>query len=347
MHLPIRLTFLLLAFLVTCACVPTEREASGQEAATAGSVEKIVFSDFNWASVQVQNRIAQFLVEKGYGYPTDVVFGSTLPLLQGLRRGDVQVNMEVWLPNQVEAWREALEDGEVLEVGPSLGTDWQSAFVIPRYLQERYPDLDSVEDLKEERFKALFATVETGGKARLVSCVIGWVCEEENAAQIAGYGLEEHVHIVNPGDGAALNADLSRAYEKGEAWLGYQWGANAPALFLDLVRLEEPVFSDECWATTKACAYRDSSIVIGVHRDLLEGAPETVAMLRAWSFRMQDYREVAVWQAENGGAGANVAALWWLNGHSDIWRGWVTPEAAAAVEAALAANEIPEGWPDE
>ena len=41
-------------------------------------------------------------------------------------------------------------------------------------------------------------------------------------------------------DGAALNADLYGAYEKGEPWLGYQWGTNDPALLLDLVQLEEP-----------------------------------------------------------------------------------------------------------
>ena len=46
--------------------------------------------------------------------------------------------------------------------------------MIPAYLQEQHPDLDSVDDLKDDKFKALFATAESGGKARLVSCVIGW-----------------------------------------------------------------------------------------------------------------------------------------------------------------------------
>ena len=43
----------------------------------------------------------------------------------------------------------------------------------------QYPDLDSVEDLKTPRFKSLFATATSGGKARLVSCVSGWQCEED------------------------------------------------------------------------------------------------------------------------------------------------------------------------
>ena len=91
------------------------------------------------------------------------------------------MTIEIWLPNQLEAWTEALDNGDVERVGESLGVDWQSAFVIPAYLQEQYPALDSIEDLKDDEFKALFATPETGGKARLVSCVIGWACEEVNA----------------------------------------------------------------------------------------------------------------------------------------------------------------------
>ena len=148
--------------------------------------EAIIFSDLNWTSAQFQNRVAQYIVEEGYGYPTEVVFGSTVPLFQGLRRGDTHVTMEIWLPNQDEVWRDASVAGEVVPIGESLGRDWQSAFAIPAYLQEQYPELDSVEDLKDDKFKALFASAETGGKARLVSCVIGWSCELVNAKQSRG-----------------------------------------------------------------------------------------------------------------------------------------------------------------
>ena len=309
--------------------------------------ETIIFSDLNWTSAQVQNRIAQFIVEKGYGYPTDVVFGSTLPLFNGLRAGDTHVTMEIWLPNQDEAWMEAQAEGQVVSVGESLGKDWQSAFVIPAYLQEQYPDLDSVDDLKDEQFKTLFASAESSGKARLVSCVIGWACETVNAKQITGYGLDDYVHVINPGDGAAANADLYGAYEKQEPWLGYQWGTNDPPLLLDLVRLEEPAYTDECWFTTKACAYEDATILIAVQPEILTRAPDVVAMLRNWGFNIDRYKGVAAWASDNMEATVNDAALWWLNGNVDTWSEWVTPEAAAAIDTALMANEIPEGWPTE
>ena len=307
--------------------------------------ETIVFSDLNWPSAQVQNRVAQYIVDKGYGYPTDVVFGATLPLFQGLRRGDTHVTMEIWLPNQDEAWMEAQGAGEVISVGESLGKDWQSSFVIPAYLAEQYPDLDSVEDLKEAQYKELFATAETGGKARLVGCVIGWSCEVVNAKQVEGYGLADHVHIINPGDSAAANADLYGAYEKGEPWLGYQWGTGGPALALDLVRLEEPAYSDECWFTTKACGFEDATILIAVHPELPGRAGDVVDMLRKWDFNIDVYAEVVAWLGDNPNADTNDSALWWLKTNTDIWTGWVTGEAAEAIMSALDTNEIPDGWP--
>ena len=312
-----------------------------------GPKETIIFGDLNWSSALLQNRIAQYIIEHGYGYPTDVKFGATLPLFEGLKRGDTDVTMEIWLPNQDEAWNKAREEGAVLSVGKSLGSDWQSAFVIPAYLQEQYPDLDSIDDLTDPQYKELFVTTETGDKARLVSCVIGWACEGVNAAQVEGYGLSDHVQIVNPGDGAALNADLYGAYEREEPWLGYQWGTNDPALKLDLVRLEEPAYSDECWFTTKACAYEDATILIAVNPDLPGEAPDVVEMLRNWDFNIDIYKAVVQWQDANPDVDTKTTTLWWLNENQDIWSQWVTDQAEANIVAALAAGEEAEGWPDE
>ena len=39
------------------------------------------------AAPKLQNRIAQYVVEKGYGYPTDLKFGATLPLCSRTEEG--------------------------------------------------------------------------------------------------------------------------------------------------------------------------------------------------------------------------------------------------------------------
>ena len=314
--------------------------------APEGPKDTIVFSDLNWTSAQVQNRIAQYIIEHGYGYPTDVVFGGTLPLFQGLRGGDTHVTMEIWLPNQSEAWDEALANGEVVPVGASLGSDWQSTFVIPAYLQEEYPELDHIDDLKDPQFQELFSTDDSRGKARLVACVPGWSCELVNDAQITGYELEEYLHVIKPGSQDAMFAEVFGAYEQNEPWLGYMWGTADPALLLDLVLLEETPYSDECWFTTKACAFEDATILIAVHPALPTRAPDVMDFLRNWEFNISVYKAVAQWTDQND-ATAGEAALNWLKEEGDTWSTWVTPEAATAVQAALDSGLEAEGWPDE
>ncbi|MDE2817089.1 MAG: ABC transporter substrate-binding protein [Chloroflexota bacterium] len=308
--------------------------------------ETIVFNDLNWASAQVQNRIAQYIVEKGYGYPTRAVAGPTLPLFESLRRGDSHVTMEIWLPNQRAVWEEALAAGQVVAVGESVSGIAQSSFMIPAYIQESHPELDSVADLKEEQYRKLFATAESGGKARLVACPSGWACEAVNATKVESYGLSDHVHVVVPESEAALNDEVFALYAAGEPWLGYLSGDMPAALKLDMVPLAEPAYSDECWSTTKACTYEAVTALIAVRPELLTDAPEVVALLRKWDFTLERYKELAVWRLDNE-AGIAEAALWWLNHNADVWSQWVTPEAAAAVQAALDAGETAAGWPTE
>ncbi len=142
-----------------------------------------------------------------------------------------------------------------------------------------------------------------------------------------------------------MNAGLLRAYERREPWLGYQWGTNGPALLHDLVRLQEPEYTDQCWYTTKACAYQDATILIAANPDLANAAPDVVDFLRAWDFNIDVYKTAVRWRDRNPNADVEATALWWLNNRSHVWGRWVTPEAANNIRSALAAGQIPGGWP--
>ena len=308
--------------------------------------ETIVFSDLNWNSALIQNRIAQYIVEHGYGYPTDVVLGFTLGNFQGLRAGDIDVTLEIWLPNQDEAWLEALGAKEVVSVGASLGRDWQSTFVIPAYLQEQYPELDHVDDLKDPTYQELFQTSESRGKARLVACPPGWACEAVNLAQITGHGLDDYLHVIHPGSQDAMFAEVYGAYEREEPWLGYMWGTADPGILLDLVQLEQPEYNDLCWLTDKACRFEDATILIAVHPTLPPRAPEIVQFLHNWAYDIEMYTTTLNWILDNE-ASHPEGAIFWLENNTDVWTPWVTADAASKVQAALAADEEAEGWPDE
>ena len=161
--------------------------------APSGPKETIIFSDLNWTSVQLQNRIAMFIVENGYGYPVDTVTGNTISGFVALENGDTHVSMEIWLPNQQVVWDKAIKDGAVLSVGKSLDDNWQSTFVVPTYVIEANPGLVSVTDLPD--YMDLFATPDSDGKARLIGCIPGWECEITGARKVMTYGLED---VVDP-----------------------------------------------------------------------------------------------------------------------------------------------------
>ncbi len=135
-------------------------------------------------------------------------------------------------------------------------------------------------------------------------------------------------------DPRAMFADINGAYANQEPWLGYMWGTGAPGLLLDLVRLEEPPYTEECWNTDKACAFADSTILKAVHKSLLPRAPEVVRVLQNWTFDGPTYGAVFAWMQQNEGSEPADGAAWFLN-NNKIWEDWVTPDAAARVNAAL------------
>ena len=338
MFKPARLFILLLAVLL-----------AGYAAVMAQ--QPIIFGDLTFDTALTQNRIAQYIIEKGYGYPTDVVDGNISGLLQdmtglmqSLRQGETDVIRELWLSIS-EGWHDAFAAGDAVSLGASLDGISQSAFMMPAYVQAAHPELDSIEDLKEEQYQNLFATPQSGGKARLVSCPTSWPCHAINQLQIDGYGMTEHIHIFVPATEAAMNRDLFDAYAKEEPWLGYLDDSMSSAIKLDMARLEEPPYSDLCWSTTKACAYEDATIIIAARPQLLERAPEIAQMLRKWELTPEIYGILSI-RGTEGFSHADTA-IWWLDENEDIWGQWVTEEAAAAIRAALDRGERADGWPGE
>ncbi len=312
------------------AAATTAATAEPTAAASTGDKGTIVFSDLNWVSAEIQNRIAAYIVREGFGYPTDLQSGDTVSLWQALINNDVDVTMEIW-PTQAE-WLEDVEEGTLLNLGNSLDQAWE-AWVIPQYVKDANPGLVSVSDLPE--YADLFVTAESRGKARFVDCIPGWACEQVNAAKIEGYGLSDVLDVQNPGSGAGLFADLEGAYARGDAWLGYIWSPTPPTVALALYRLEEPDWSAECWETDKACAYPPSDVLIMVHASLADRAPDVVSFLEQWDFPASDQIAAEVWMGENN-EDSDGAAIWYLQARRDAWSAFVPADVAERVDAALA-----------
>ena len=72
--------------------------------AMAAEPKPIQFGDITWESGSFTTQILRFIVEKGYGYRTDTLPGSTVSMEVALARNDIQVIAEEWAGRSLFNW---------------------------------------------------------------------------------------------------------------------------------------------------------------------------------------------------------------------------------------------------
>lgn len=307
----------------------------------------IVFGDLDWASAQFHNRVAQFIVEEGYGCSTDVIPGSTLPIYNGMARGDIDIAMEIWVPNVQDWWDEETAKDTVRAVGVSYPDAVQGWFV-PRYLVEGddapAAGLTSVADLAQ--FASVFEDPEDPDMGRFYNCIAGWGCEDANTRKLAAYGLDETFTNFRPGTGGALAAAIESAILREQPIVFYYWG---PTWVLgkvgdQVLQLEEPAYDEEIWnammsadpadSAAEATAYPVIKVEIGVNSEFGDQAPTIVDFLGNYGMNGADVSAALLYMQEND-VEADEAALEFLRTREDLWTPWVSAEVADRVRAAL------------
>ncbi len=311
-----------------------------------GSVQAntIVFGDVSWDSIQVHSRIAGFILEHGYGHDVDYMFGDTIPVLVGLRRGDVDIYMEIWIDNIEDAYLEALESGEIIDLGTTF-PDSPQGWYIPTYLVEgdeergieaKTPDLESVFDLPQ--YWELFKDPEVPDKGRFLNAPSGWVAHSINLDKFEAYGLDDYFNPFDTGSDSALVAAMDTAYRRGEPFVAYYWEPSWVMGMLDLTMLEEPEFDPEVWGENHGCAYPDCRVNIAVNTDFAANHPRLITFLSNYKTTLEQNNEALAYMQEIDGSPGD-AALWFLDNYRDVWRGWIIEtEIREKVEEALDAE---------
>jgi glycine betaine/proline transport system substrate-binding protein len=272
----------------------------------------------------VHNRIAAFILEEGYGYPeSELIPGETIPLLLGTRRGDIDVNMEVWVENQQEAYDEGLSTGEIVDLGTNFGDNWQ-AWLVPTYMIEDGPIPAGVTVYDMPDYWELFEDPEDKSKGRFYSCIAGWECEKINQEKFGVYGLDESYNIFLPGSGAALLASMVAAYEKHEPWFGYYWAPTPAMGKYDMTIVEEPPYDQEIWETNHACAYPAVQVNILVNADWLNDRANAAAaeFLRNYTTTTAQNNVFLSYMLEND-ASTEEAAIYFLKNFESVWTEWI------------------------
>lgn len=330
------ITVLTLVLLAACG----GNNNNGNESSDAKGIDKIVFADAGWDSIRIHNSIAQIIIENGYGYDTDVISGSTATTFQGLREGDINAYTEVWTDNIKEVYEEAIESGDVEKLSVNFNDNDQGLYV-PAYViegdEERgidplAPDLKTVEDLK--KYPDVFKDPEDPKKGRVINAPSGWEVEKVITEKFDTYGLDETLNNFLPGSDAAIVASLVDAYNKGEGWVGYYWSPTAITAKYDLILLEEEPFDQEKWDENKGTEFPPNDVVVAVHKDLSEQAPDVVEFLSKYE-TSSELTEAGLQYMEDNDVDNDEAAIWWMKEYEDVWTEWVSEEVAEKVKEAL------------
>ena len=309
-----------LLFMIVTIFFPLSLTAEGQQ---EGGSQTIVFGDVSWDSVQVHNRIMGFIIENGLdGYKADYIAGDTVPVINGVIQGDIDVDMESWHQNVPEIYKKGIDSGNMVNLGKNL-PDGPQGWWVPRYLVEgpdaKAPNLKSVDDLHQ--YAHLFPDPEDPSKGVIYAGVAGWGQLTTSEEYFDKYSLHDDFNMGVAGSGAALAGTMVGAYKKGEPWVGYYWAPTAVMGKLDMVRL-------------KGSEYPAADVDILVNSSMLEKAPEVVEILKKYSTTVEDNNEFLSEMDTNSWDAAQTAE-WFLKNKESVWTQWVSSDVAARVKAAL------------
>lgn len=206
----------------------------------------IRLAGLDWESGQITTAILDRLMRVGYGCRTEIVPGSSASLETALMQDDIQIIAEQWIGRSA-VMDKAEREHRVAIVGDTLKGGAVQGWYVPDYVQKAYPDLRSVEDLA--RYARLFPDPENPGRARLLNCPSGWVCETFNTQLLKHTGLSSAYNNVHPGTGAALDAEISAAFEQHKPVLFYYWQPSGLMAKYNMRPIEFPAYDEACWKT--------------------------------------------------------------------------------------------------
>lgn len=277
----------------------------------------------SWDSIQVHNRIMGYIIENGFdGFKADYVLGDTVPIVNGLERGDVDLVMESWHSNYKEYYDEVVASGKIVDLGPNY-PDGPQGWYIPRFLVEGpdapAPDLKSISDLP--KYASLFKDPEDPSKGVVYGGVAGWMLVEISQQLFNEYELEDTFNFTIAGSSTAVAATMAGAYMKNEGWCGYYWEPSAALGKMDMIRLEgsefDPAFVD-----------------VLINKSMEEKAPEIVEILKKYSTTVADNNEFLA-EMDKNGWDSEQTAEWFLRNKEEIWTNWVDTNTADRVKTAL------------
>lgn len=311
--------------------------------AGTANAKRLTAAVADWTGGEITCQVAVSILEQELGYKVErIVFPSGTGLWEAISAGDIDFACESW-PGYAEADDVMLNapliyDGEVVVeysgtgevIAFTTGIIGASDYYVPKYFVDANPDFKNWEDLN--KFKAEFATVETGSKGRLIGCpVAGWNCHDQKRLDLLGLDFE----AVELGTEVALLAEAQGAYDRQEPFLMYLW---EPHFFFgknEMVGIQLPPHN-ACETFTEANNWKDCGVgswpatnwpkdfTMNYMNPAVMEKPENaeaLAFFKKMKFQNSDQAKMLV-RVDSDGLSVEEAVQEWKDS-TDEWQAWL------------------------
>ncbi|GLS06118.1 hypothetical protein GCM10007860_32850 [Chitiniphilus shinanonensis] len=343
MFRPIVLPLLGLALTAAVAAAPASAASTASPWCQSGKPVKV--AGLNWESGELLTELLKTVLEQGYGCRVELVPSTTITIEHALAQNDIQVVAEEWV-GRSEIWNKAAAAGKVKGVGRVI-VGASEGWYVPEYvvkgdaarkIRPVAPQLASVRDLPS--YKQLFRDSEEPAKGRFLNCPSGWSCEGVNSQKLKAYGLTDSYVNFRTGSGAALDAAIASAYQRGQPVLFYYWAPTALMGKYRFVRLAEPAYNEACFATLtdrnhpKPCgsAAPEALIQTGVSRAFHDADPVLMGFLTRFNVPLPLLNAALAEMVERKDTPAEQARRF-MTAHPEVWRDWVPQDVAERLGA--------------
>lgn len=326
-----------IGFVVVGAALWTPAAAQSgdatEETDAAAACGAVIVAQFDWPAAEFVAALVARILEDGYGCDVEAPPASPDAALAALKAdgadpADRPVIVAPALPlDQADAV------GVLASAALFNGEDVRG-FATPEWFAATRPQLDTLSDIAANA--ALFAGPQ-GERPTLTLCPETWPCYAEGRAVALAHGLDDGFDLRPAASGAALAEELAAAHRRREPWIGYYWAPSATAAEYPLRFIPaDPAVACPPNGAPDACRADFAPARLGLlyGAALADRAPEAAAALDAIALPVAAVHRALIWRSRNA-AGAAAAADRFLAEEPEIWRAWVSPEAADGIRSAL------------
>lgn len=307
--------------------------------ASAACESPIKFGALTWESGQFISGVLRYIAEDGYDCTVEEVPGAGPALETALSQNDIQVIGEQWV-GRSPIMEQAIAQNKVAVIGDTLKGGATQGWYVPKYVLEENPGLRSYQDLP--KYAGLFKDPENPGKSRFMNCPSGWTCEIFNTRLLKNTGLDGVFNNAHPGTGAALDAEISSAFEQHKPLLFYYWQPTGLMAKYDFAPLSFPAYKDECWQDllladgTSNCVsgFPVSPLGVAVSTPFIDTNPELAAVFKKVQFTSDELNGAILEMSESKRNGEEQALVF-LRANPSVWQAWLSDEAATNLAAKL------------